>query len=253
MRINWLLVCVALIAALGLLWTPYDPLAQDFRELRLGGFSPPHLLGIDGLGRDVLSRLWRGLGNTVALSLIALVLNFAVASMMLVIEEKVPIIGRTLIPLVAAVWLGFPVVFLSLILLMFLPPAGGTVVLAVALGNTPVSYRQLRVTWREQRRMAYVEASSALGVTGWKLFRWTLWPNLMPDVVALARLVFALSALELSGLAFLGVIGDPDFPELGAMLRQNQAYLTNAPWLVLLPGIILSGMLLMVHLSGQRK
>ncbi|WP_309398226.1 ABC transporter permease [Cerasicoccus maritimus] len=252
MRVNWLLAGVAAIAAVGLVWTPYDPLAQDFRELRLAGFGAAHWLGVDGLGRDVLSRLWRGLGNTAGLSLLALGLNFVVAAAMLTVEETTGRIGRTFVPLVASVWLGLPVIFLSLILLVFLPPGGATLVLAVALGNASISYRQLRISWREQIRAPYVEASETMGASGWGFFRRTLWPNLAPDVVALARLIFALCALELSGLAFLGLIGDPDFPELGAMLRQNQAYLTNAPWLLLLPGSLLSGLLLVVHLSGHR-
>lgn len=252
MRVNWVLVGVAAVAAVGLIWTPYDPLAQDFRDLRLGGFSLEHWLGVDGLGRDVLSRLWLGLSNTAGLSVLSLALNFVVATAMLALEEKTGRFGRLAVPLVASVWLGLPVIFLSLILLVFLPPGGATLVLAVALGNAPISYRQLRITWREQMRAPYVEASVAVGSNGWGLFQRILWPNLAPDVAALARLVFALCALELSGLAFLGLIGDPDFPELGAMLRQNQAYLTNAPWLLLLPGALLSGLLLAVHLSGRR-
>ncbi|MGE9294895.1 MAG: ABC transporter permease [Puniceicoccales bacterium] len=253
MRGKWLLAFVALLAVSGLLWTPYDPLAQDFRELRLGGFSVAHPLGVDGLGRDLLSRLWRGLGNTATLSLAALALNFIVAGAMLAVEESTGRLGKLVVPLLTAVWLGLPVIFLSLILLVFLPPGAGTLVLAVALGNAPLSYRQMRISWREQQRAAYVEASRSIGAAGWPLFCRTLWPNLAPDIGALARLVFALSALELSGLAFLGLIGDPDFPELGAMLRQYQAYLNPAPWLALLPGIVLSALLLIVHLSGNRR
>ncbi|MEO0794190.1 MAG: ABC transporter permease [Verrucomicrobiota bacterium] len=250
MKINYWLFAVALIALVGLVWTPYDPLAQEFRDLRLGGFSVAHPVGVDGLGRDVFSRLWRGLGNTAMLSLAALALNFLVATIILVLERSTGRLGRAIIPLIAAVWLGLPVIFLSLILLVFLPPGAATLVLAVALGNTPMTYRQLRISWREQRRAQYVEASMALGARGWPMFRRTLWPNLAPDIAALARLIFALGALELSGLAFLGLIGDPDFPELGAMLRQYQPFLSQAPWLVLAPGVLLSSLLFVVH---QRK
>jgi len=253
MRGSPILIAVALVTAAGLVWTPHDPAAQDFRDLRLDGFSATHPLGVDGLGRDVLSRLWRGLGHTAALSLSALALNFFVGASMLTLEEKTGRLGRTAIPLAAAVWLGLPVIFLSLILLVFLPPGPATLIVAVALGNAPLTYRQMRIAWREQQRAAYVEASRALGAAGWPLFQRTLWPNLQNDFAALARLVFALSALELSGLAFLGLIGDPDFPELGAMLRQYQPYLSQAPWLSLFPGIALSGLLLLVHLSGSRE
>ena len=55
------------------------------------------------------------------------------------------------------------------------------------------------------------------------------------------------------GLTFLGLTGDPDYAELGAMLRQNQAYLFQQPMLVVWPGILLSGLLLVVHLSSVRS
>ena len=71
--------------------------------------------------------------------------------------------------------------------------------------------------------------------------------------MGLAKLILAISILELSGLAFLGLIGDPDFPELGAILKQNQSYLFRNPMLVAWPGLILSTLLFLVHLSKSRS
>ena len=64
-----------------------------------------------------------------------------------------------------------------------------------------------------------------------------------------------ISALELSGLAFIGLVHDPDYPELGAIMRQNQQHLASNAWFAIWPGALLSGMLAAVHLSkrgGQR-
>lgn len=238
-----------LTALLGTAFTPYDPLSQAFREGALTGPSPTHWLGIDGLGRDVLSRLWQGAGHTVALSIGALLITLLLALLLVSLEQVFQASLGRLIRMVVGLWVALPVIFIGLLLLVFLKPSPGALVLAVGLGNLAFAFRQLRVFWNGVRRALFVQSSEVLGARGWPLFRWAIWPNLVPDLFALARLLFAMSALELSGLAFLGLIGDPDFPELGSILKQNQAYLYQAPALVILPGIFLSLILLSTHLS----
>jgi peptide/nickel transport system permease protein len=252
MRIRFLdLLALALLVTClaGIFWTPHDPLAQVFRERALEGPSWGHPLGIDGLGRDVFSRLWQGAGHTVLLALGALGLTFISAACMVSLERVDPLrIGR-LVRSFVGLWVAFPVIFIGLLLLVFLAPSPWALCLAVGLGNIPLAFRQLRIYWIQVRTAPYVESSEVLGARGWQLFRWALWPNLVPDLFALGRLLFAIGALELSGLAFLGLIGDPDFTELGSILKQNQAYLYQAPSLVILPGLLLSFLLLSVHLS----
>jgi peptide/nickel transport system permease protein len=155
--------------------------------------------------------------------------------------------------MVIGLWVALPVIFIGLLLLVFMKPSPGALVLAVGLGNMAFAYRQLRVYWIGVREALYVKSSEVLGSQGWQLFHWAIWPNLKPDLFALCRLLFAISALELSGLAFLGLIGDPDFAELGSILKQNQAYLYQSPMLVVLPGLMLSLMLLSVHLTRFHK
>lgn len=242
-------VAMLLFAFAGLFFTPHDPRAQAFRDLAPSGPGPAHWLGVDGLGRDFLSRLWEGLGHTVLLSAAALLLTFCLAAVLVLLEQagprRVGRMVRSLMGLAVAV----PVLFIGLLLLVFLNPSPGALVLAVGIGNTSFAFRQMRVFWQTVRGALYVRSSEVLGARGWGLFRWALWPNLQPDLLALARLLFAMSALELSGLAFLGLIGDPDFTELGSILRQNQAYLYQTPLLVVLPGLLLSLLLLTLHLS----
>jgi peptide/nickel transport system permease protein len=241
------------LALLGTVYTPHDPRAQDFRGIALSGPRPGHWLGIDGLGRDFLSRLWEGAGHTVGLSLAALLLTLALAGTLVALERLDP--GRTgrLIRALVGLWVALPVIFIGLLLLVFLDPSPRALILAVGLGNLPLAFRQLRVFWLQTRGALHVQASEVLGARGWPLFRWAIWPALLPDLLALARLLFAMSALELSGLAFLGLIGDPDFTELGSILKQNQVYLYQTPSLVILPGLILSLILMSVHLSRFRR
>ena len=248
---TWLLAAFIVFALSGFWATPYDPSLQQFRDLAFAGPQWGHWFGIDGLGRDFASRLWSGLGNTVGMAAGALGLNLILALSILALERTLPPELGRMVPLLISIWVAVPVIFIGLILLVFLGPSAGTLVLAVAVGNVPFAFRQLRVLWQEHRSALYVEASTALGGTLRHTFGYAIWPNLRPDFFALCRLIFAICVLELSGLAFLGLIGDPDFPELGAILRQNQAYLFQRSALVLWPGLLLCGLLLAVHSGSQ--
>jgi len=241
---RWFLPVLFGLVLLGLVWTPFEPSAEP---------GWPHLLGSDALGRDFFSRLWRGAANTLAMAAAAGALTFLGSALLLVLERRGGALARMLAAGAVAVWMGLPVLLTGLLLLLFLPAGPETLVLAAGLGSIPFAYRQLRILWLEQCAAPHVEASQVLGAGPARLLCHTLWPNLRPDIAALARVLFALAALELSGLAYLGLIGDPDFPELGAMLRQNQQELFLRPALALLPGGLLSGLLLLVHLSGGNR
>ena len=195
-----------------------------------------------------MSTVWPRMRTFLSLSIKVSSKPLLMAAMLLGVELRGPRWLGRLVRATAAAGLALPVLFLGMLLLVFLPASPWTLVFACAVGGVPFAFRQARVLWLEQATAAHVLASRALGA-GWRhLLTFTLWPNLRPQGAALARLMFAVSVLELSGLSFLGLGGDPDQAELGVILRQHQAYLFRDPMLVLWPGLLLSGLLLVVHL-----
>ncbi len=241
------------LSLVGLIWTPYDPQAQSFRDIKLVAFSNVHWLGVDGLGRDMLSRVWRGSGNTIVLGFAASMGTLLFSTFLLFLEQKGPLFLKKLIRGLVSVGISLPVLLLGLVLLVFLESSPSTLVLAAAVGGVPFGFRQSRIVWVEQKGALYVMASQALGGNVRHMFLFTIWPNIRPQVFSLGKILFAMGILELSGLTFLGLMGDPDFAELGIILRQNQTYLFQQPLLILWPGILLSGLLLMVHLSNIKR
>jgi len=248
-----LIICgIFVVLLMGWIWTPYPPNAQDFRSL---AFTPPsseHWLGVDGIGRDSLSRLWNAASHSIGLGLLSCLFVFVLSIGLLVLEQsRIPFLSK-LIRTVIGLWVAMPVIFIGLLLLVFLSPAPSTLILAVGLGLVPFVFRQLKSLWEDRVDADYVQASRLLGASRKQVFWYTLMPNLKSDLLALFRLLFALAVLELSGLAFLGLIGDPDFAELGSVLKQNHAYLYQSPELLILPGILLSGILFAAHLVRFR-
>lgn len=252
---HWPGVAAAVLAALaltGLFFTPHDPAAQAFIAERLTGPSMGHWLGVDGLGRDFFSRMWLGTANTIVLGSTASAVTLLLAGGLLAAERGGPRWCGLLIRNIVSVGIAMPVLFVGLLLLVFLKPSAPALVAAVSIGGTPFAFRQLRVIWTEQSNALHVLASRALGARTGHLVRFTIWPNVRSQVWSLAKILFAVSVLELSGLTFLGLTGDPDMAELGTMLRQNQAHLFQQAFLVVWPGLVLSGLLLLVQLSAIR-
>lgn len=243
---------LVLLALCGFFLTPHDPAAQAFIADRLSGPSGGHWMGVDALGRDFFSRMWLGTANTILLGTSASILTLLMGSALLAAERGGPRWFGRLVQNFVSVGIAMPVLFVGLLLLVFLKPSAPALVAAVAIGGVPFAFRQLRVIWVEQANALHVLASRALGAKTGHLVQFTIWPNVRSQVWSLAKILFAVSVLELSGLTFLGLTGDPDLAELGTMLRQNQAHLFQQAFLVILPGVVLTGLLLLVQLSAIR-
>ena len=134
-------------ALTGLFYTPH---AQDFLDARLSGIVSGHLFRVDRLGRDMLSRLWRGSGVTVVPGLAASSLTLIFASLLLVAERPGPNVFKKLIRGIVSIGIALPVLFVGLLFLIFLESSLGTLVIAVAIGSVAFGYRQMRVIWSEQ-------------------------------------------------------------------------------------------------------
>lgn len=114
-----LLWLVLLWAFIGLFYTPYDPQSQAFTEDRLTGPTASHLLGIDGLGRDLFSRIWLGSGHSIGMGVLATLGNLSLAGLLLFLEQKSPgWVSRFLLSFISG-WLAIPVLFIALLLLVY--------------------------------------------------------------------------------------------------------------------------------------
>jgi peptide/nickel transport system permease protein len=84
-----------------------------------------------------------------------------------------------------------------------------------------------------------VEAAGTLGVPGWRIMVWHIWPNVSPVAVANAFLNFAGSLTALAGRSFLGLGVAPGTPDWGLMLSEGLQDLFVNPVAVLAPGVMI--------------
>ena len=96
--------------------------------------------------------------------------------------------------------------------------------------------RPLSLLARPVRQRAYVDAARALGLPGWRIIFSEVLPNVLAPVVVLGSLDVAQAILLEASLGFFG-LGDPNLVSWGGMLNNAQAYLREAWWMSVFPGL----------------
>ncbi|MEV5642895.1 ABC transporter permease [Streptomyces flaveolus] len=231
------LTVVALLAALGPVLAPQDPLATSGNTL--AATSGAHWLGTDYLGRDVLSRLLDGSRVSVLGSLEVALTALAVGA----------------VPGILSVYLGRTFEWITLRLadtLVALPFLLFAVAVIALLGNgitqamlvtgalvSPLFYRVSRAATLSVARSPYVEAAVISGASvGWVVRR-HVWVKVLPPVaVALAQTI-GVGFVIVSSLTFLGIGVQPPAPTWGGLLASDLGYLSHRPWAPLAPALLI--------------
>lgn len=236
---------VALVVV-GLLWlvAAVSPLfrasAGDIRlEDRLLAPSVRHPFGTDDLGRDLAARVIVATPISLAIGLIAaamsLAVGFGVGGAAGYFGGATDLLLSRLIEVV----LCFPVLFLLLALAAFLPPSPTTVVLAIGLTTWPADARYARAEILKAKSLDYTRAARAAGATSTRILLRHLLPNALPPLLVSAAFGVSWAILAEAALSFLGVGLPAPAASWGGILSAAPAYIEEAWWLALFPGLAL--------------
>ncbi|MFO0869342.1 MAG: ABC transporter permease [Pirellulales bacterium] len=248
-QIGLLLVLLFGALACGAEWlAPYAPNAP---HEPLAGPSRAHWLGTDSNQHDVLSRVIYGARLSLLAGAISILLAVAVGAPLGAVAGYWG--GRLDAVLMRSIdiALAFPSILLALLIATAVARGWLAVIVAVGLINVPTFARQVRATVLGLRHAEYVQASRALGGSHGHILLRVVLPGIVSPVVVLATLGLGSAILEVAGLSFLGVGGDPTEPEWGAMLAQAKDFLGRSIWPALGPGAAISLSILGFNLLGD--
>ncbi len=227
------LVVVALAAPL---IAPHDPNWQETSR-RLEGPSRAHPLGLDDLGRDVLSRVVYGARVSLRVGFSVVLLASTVGILLGAIAGYFGGKVDTLIMRLSDMLLAFPGILLAIALVAVLGPSLNNVVLALSVIGWVGYARLVRGQILKVRQMEFVTAAEALGARSPRIIFHHLLPNVLSPVIVMATLGLAGAILAEAALSFLGLGVQPPTPSWGAMLTTGRQYLGLANHLAIYPGI----------------
>lgn len=247
---------VLLAVVLSALLAPYLSLPNPAEGSLIDRLKPPgtagHILGTDELGRDMLSRLvWGGR--------VSLVVGFAAVGFAALIGVSLGILSGYLagrfdfwVQRLIDVLMAFPYILLALIVVAILGPGLVNTMFAISIAGIPYYVRIARGSALSLRESEFVTAAQAAGAPTWRiLVRHVLSNSLSPIVVA-ATLDVGFMIMAAAGMSFLGLGAQPPTSEWGVMLSDGRQYLRVAPWVSLLPGLMIFLVVLTLNLLGDR-
>jgi len=228
----------------------HDPYALAYPEA-LQGPSPAHLFGTDESGRDLYSRVVYGSRDSLLIGLGAASVSLALALVLgalaaLAVKPVAIVVDRFV-----EVMFAFPSLLLALLLVAILGPSALTAVFAVGLSTAPGYARMVRGQILSAKNSGYVEAATALGHSRARIIQAHILPNALRPLVAVFALSVGQSIVWASSLSFLGFGVAPPASEWGALLDAGRAYITQAGWLIVIPGLVIVAVALAATTIGR--
>lgn len=233
-----LVLFVLLVAVIGPFVAPYGP-----TELSTTSYSPPgggHLLGGDGLGRDVFSRVLAGGWELLLIAGATTILGVGLGAAAGITAAYAS--GRTdsFIMRVVDVFLAFPQLVFALLLISLLGAKVWLIIVAIVFTHAPQVARVIRSSALDVCERDFISAAELIAVRRWKMMTREILPSLTSPLMVEFGLRFTYSIILIGGLSFLGFGLQPPSPSWGTMINENRIGLSSNPWGVIAPALMLA-------------
>lgn len=240
---------IVVLAVFAPVIAPVDPnkLAMRFR------FRPPSaefLFGTDNFGRSLWSRVIWGARLSMFIGASVVLINAVCGTVIGAAAGYFPRLDNGLMRVNDAL-MAFPAVLLAIGVTSVLGPSVNDVIIALAIVYTPRTARIVRSSVIVLRRMEYVQAALAAGAGHWRILRHHILPNAMAPLIVQLSFLFAYAVLTEATLSFLGVGAVPPTPTWGNIMAEGRQYMTDAPWIITIPGAALMITVLGLNLLGD--
>jgi peptide/nickel transport system permease protein len=246
-----LFALIVIVAILGPLITPYDPLESNAAR----ALQPPnadHWFGTDSVGRDVFSRVIIATRLDMMISVAAVALSFVVGSIVGSIAGywggwMDAVTGRFVDTIMA-----FPLFVLAMGIVAAMGNTVENIIYATAIINLPFYARVARAEVRIRREAGFAQAARLAGNTDIQVLALHIFPNALPPMMVQISLNMGWAILNAAGLSFIGLGVRPPTAEWGIMVAEGANFVVSGEWwLAFFPGLALMIAVFAFNLLGD--
>ncbi|MET0475133.1 MAG: ABC transporter permease [Mycobacterium sp.] len=246
-----LLVAVTLVAVFAKALAPYDPI-QPVGKPNLPPLSAAHVLGTDGIGRDLLSRTLIGIQVSWLSALVVVASGLLIGGLIgLVAGATGGWVDSLLLMRVTDLFLALPGALVAIAIVAALGSGLTNTLIGVALVWWPYYARILRGEVKALAARPHIEAAKLAKVGRVRILTRHLLPGVVPTAIVTASLDVGNVVLLLAALSFLGLGQRAPAPELGADTARTLSQLLSQWWVPGVPGLTVLLLSLVANLGGD--
>jgi peptide/nickel transport system permease protein len=252
-----LLLAITFAAIFGPSVAPRDPNRQNIiarlkHPMQKDRKGHVFILGTDGLGRDVLSRLLYGARVSLIVGMVSVVVGGSIGTLLGMIAGYFGGWIDDIIMRLADIQLALPFILLAIIFMLVLGPGVLNLILVLGIGQWVTYARIARGQTISQREKEYVEAAKALGQSTPSILVSEILPNILAPLIVIASFNVASVILSEAALSFLGLGVPPTVPSWGGMLAESRDQLLSGRWwLAFFPGAAIMTTVLSFNVLGD--
>lgn len=260
---GWFSIVWLALVFLAVIFADVLPFKDPNAELTIPKLAPGQdgfLLGADANGRDVLARLVYGGRNSLAISVLSVLIGFVVGGLLGLLSGFYRTwVGKVLASLFD-ILLAIPALVLAMALVSVLkgdPQEGAgmdpVTILIITLGivSVPLIARITRASTMAWAQRDFVTAARAQGATDRRILFREILPNVLPAMVYIALLGIAIAIVAEGSLAILSASVDPPDTTWGVMIVEGKTEMEAAPFLLFLPIIAVFLTVLALNFLGD--
>jgi len=217
---------------------PYG--ADEFVGESLEAPSFAHPMGLDQLGRDVMTRVFAAVPSDIGIAFLGVSIPLVIGTIIGILLGLAK--NKYFISIVSSIIDGinaFPILIIAIAMVTFLGPGLFNVVIILSIMNWARYARIARTRAVVVLAQNYIEATKLMGYSKRRVIAKHISPNVSSESLAYALSDFILVIIVVSGLSFLGFAARPPAAEWGAMIADGRTFLDQAWWLTVFPGLAL--------------
>lgn len=248
-----LILAVAILAPV---LAPHDPYHQDLGSRMINPIWHPdgtweHPLGTDNLGRDYLSRLMYGARISLLIGVSAMLISGVIGISLGVAAGYFG--GRVdmVVSFLITTRLSMPVVLVALAVVALIGGSLNVIIWVLGFLIWDRFAVVMRASTQQLRSIDYVSAAKAIGCSTPRILMTEIMPNVLNNLIVVATLEIAHAILLEAALSFLGMGVQPPLPSWGLMISEGKEFMLFSPWIITIPGVVLSLLVLSINLMGD--
>lgn len=245
-----LIAVLLAVLCVSFVWLPYDPEEMNIR-LKFDGMSLLHPLGTDQFGRDILSRIMKGMQSSFAIGLCVVIAGGVIGTILGAFSGYFGGFPDEIIMKFIDSLMAFPGILLAMMLMAVFGNGTANTVLALSILSVPRFVRMARSGFMRLRDAEFVKAERVRGASSLRIMFIHILPNQMSELIATASLTFASAVMAEAGLSYLGLGIVPPNPSLGLMLSEAQDHIFRAPWYIAIPAVVITLLVMGFNLLGD--